>query len=544
MTVGADLFTIGQLAQLTGVQSRTIRFWSDNGVVAPVTRSPSGYRLYGIEAVARIDLIRTLRDLGLGLEAVRQVLSRQLALAEVAEVHVRALDAEIRTLRLRRAVLSTVAKRASTAEEISLMHKLTQLSAQERQKIVDSFVGEVFAGVEDEDAAVVAEWMRELPAHLPDDPTPGQVDAWIELAELVADKQFGRKLRRMALGDNRLEFGLNIRPAVLAHAGQAVREGIAPESEQGRVVLDRIVPADFPAAEVAPLTDWLEMVADQQVERCWQLLSLVNEQVPGEPAVLSDGCSTPCARTAELPSVSYQVRPASRVQLRQQLRGHLPGAAAVRAVVGDGAQHARRARLAGHVPDHPEQETHRRDRGWVQRPGMVVAYCDDQPAYGDRGIFIRRGRGQISCGASGFRRPVPHRPRQCVPIRVHRATLLAKGAVPTTSFACRTESVRATRAAESSTPSSSTPGTDTCTTPSTRTKACSTSSTCPPVPPRHERAAGVRGAAVSSVVAGSSAAECASGSRTSPRPGERGWRDRLFRRIVHRKRPEKHRRGR
>jgi DNA-binding transcriptional MerR regulator len=288
MTVGTDLFTIGQLARLTGVQSRTIRFWSDNGVVTPAARSHSGYRLYDVEAVARIDLIRTLRELGLGLEAVQQVLSRQITLTEVAEVHVRALDTEIRTLRLRRAVLSTVATRASTTEEVSLMHKLTQLSARERQKIIDGFVDEIFAGVEDEDAAVIAGWMRELPAELPDNPTPEQVDAWIELAELVADTQFGQKLRQMVLGaggDNRLEFGLNIRPAVLTHADRAVHEGIAPESEQGRTVLDRIVPVDFPAAEVAPLTDWLEMVADQQIERYWQLLSVVNERVPDEPTV-------------------------------------------------------------------------------------------------------------------------------------------------------------------------------------------------------------------------------------------------------------------
>lgn len=37
-----------------------------------------------------------------------------------------------------------------------------------------------------------------MAAELPDDPTPRQVDAWIELAELVEDDDFRALVRRMA----------------------------------------------------------------------------------------------------------------------------------------------------------------------------------------------------------------------------------------------------------------------------------------------------------------------------------------------------------
>jgi DNA-binding transcriptional MerR regulator len=40
------LFTIGQMAERTGLPVRTIRFYSDSGLVPPSTRSGSGYRLY------------------------------------------------------------------------------------------------------------------------------------------------------------------------------------------------------------------------------------------------------------------------------------------------------------------------------------------------------------------------------------------------------------------------------------------------------------------------------------------------------------------
>jgi DNA-binding transcriptional MerR regulator len=76
MSTDAELFSIGQLAARTGLTSRTIRFWSDAGLVPPAGRSAGGYRLYDGEAVARLDLVWTLRELGLGLEVIRAVLSQ------------------------------------------------------------------------------------------------------------------------------------------------------------------------------------------------------------------------------------------------------------------------------------------------------------------------------------------------------------------------------------------------------------------------------------------------------------------------------------
>jgi DNA-binding transcriptional MerR regulator len=181
------------------LSARTIRFWSDIGAVPPMARSAGGYRLFDAAAIQRLDLVHTLRQLGLDLPTVQRVLERQATLAEVAETQVRALDAQIRTLRLSRAVLSTVAKRDTSAEEMTLMHKLAWLSARERQQIIDGFVDRVFAGVEDEEALVIAEFMREMPTALPDEPTVEQVDAWVELAELVGDEDFEHTVRRMVL---------------------------------------------------------------------------------------------------------------------------------------------------------------------------------------------------------------------------------------------------------------------------------------------------------------------------------------------------------
>ncbi|MEU5885131.1 SDR family NAD(P)-dependent oxidoreductase [Spirillospora sp. NPDC047279] len=290
MSTNAELFTIGQLARRCGVSARTVRFWSDAGLVPPAGRSAGGYRLYDAEAVGRLDLVRTLRELGLGLDVVEAVLSNAATVAEVATAHVAALDAEIRLLRVRRAVLSTIAQRASTVEETLLMHRLARMSAQERQQIIDDFVRYVVAGVDPESPAMgIAGSMRRMPAELPAEPAPEQVDAWVELGELVADDDFRERVRAMAVagdGADELEYGPD-HHAVAEHAGRALAEGIAPGSAEGRAVLDRIVPPDTPAGHRARILEQLEMFTDARVERYWQLLTIINGGIPYPAAVPS-----------------------------------------------------------------------------------------------------------------------------------------------------------------------------------------------------------------------------------------------------------------
>lgn len=109
---GDTRYSIGDLARRTGLTVKAIRFYSDRGIVPPTDRGPTGYRRYGPDAVARLDLVRTLRELGLDLATIRKVVDREVSLPEVAAAHAEALAVQIRTLRLRRAVLTVVAQRA------------------------------------------------------------------------------------------------------------------------------------------------------------------------------------------------------------------------------------------------------------------------------------------------------------------------------------------------------------------------------------------------------------------------------------------------
>jgi len=122
------LFTIGQLARRTGLSTKTIRFYSDTGLVPETSRSYGGYRLYDVAALARLELIRTLRDLGLGLAAIREVLAGARTPVDVVRRHVATLDDQIALLVRRRAVLRAVVQRESTTEELILMNRLATMS--------------------------------------------------------------------------------------------------------------------------------------------------------------------------------------------------------------------------------------------------------------------------------------------------------------------------------------------------------------------------------------------------------------------------------
>jgi DNA-binding transcriptional MerR regulator len=284
----AELCTIGQAARRVGVPTRTIRFWCDSGVLPPAQRSAGGYRRYDAAALAHLALVRTLRDLGLGLDDIRAALEGRKSVAELASVHASALDAQIRVLRLRRAVLRVLAARGSDIEEAKQMNDLARLSAAERRQIIDEFVDRTFAGMGPDDPALsVARGMRALPADLPDDPAPEQVDAWIELAELVADAGFQLRVREMALAGGtarELPEGIDYR-VVTEQLGRAVAAGVDPGSAAGREVLDQVVPPGTPGPGRERLLAQLETFTDERVERYWQLVGILNGRPAFAPAV-------------------------------------------------------------------------------------------------------------------------------------------------------------------------------------------------------------------------------------------------------------------
>ena len=67
---------IGEVAKLTGVTTRTLRYWEELELLQPSSYRPSGERLYSPADVARVTRIRNLQEfLGFSLAEVRTVLN-------------------------------------------------------------------------------------------------------------------------------------------------------------------------------------------------------------------------------------------------------------------------------------------------------------------------------------------------------------------------------------------------------------------------------------------------------------------------------------
>ncbi|WP_435270353.1 MerR family transcriptional regulator [Streptomyces sp. 1222.5] len=286
---GPTLYSIGELARRTGLTVKAIRFYSDRGIVPPADRTPAGYRRYGQDAVARLAFVRTLRDLGLGLDAVRRVVDQELTLGQVATEHAAALDVQITGLRLWRAVLTAAAATGEpTIEGMERMHRLATLSEAERHRLVDDFLGAVFDGAPPHPGSTGIR--RSLTPELPDRPTEEQVAAWVELAEMSTDPVFRSGLRRLldelAAGQGGGTAGPP-RPDVVALARDAVAPALASGVDPASPRADPVVAAltSRCAAAVgrpddARLPAWLlhrlRAASDPRRDRYVHLLAVVN----------------------------------------------------------------------------------------------------------------------------------------------------------------------------------------------------------------------------------------------------------------------------
>jgi len=166
--------------------------------------------------------VRTLRELGLDLATIRRLLDQEADLRSVAARHAEAIGAQIRVLRVQRAVLRALAKHEPTPQEVDRMNRIARATAEERRRIIAEFFDSVFEGI-----PVDPEFegrMRSAAPELPDEPTDVQVDAWLELHDLVSDPDFRPKKQ------------------IWATATSAVVRTAAPAASPVRCCLARLAP--------------------------------------------------------------------------------------------------------------------------------------------------------------------------------------------------------------------------------------------------------------------------------------------------------------
>ncbi|MFD3660054.1 MerR family transcriptional regulator [Streptomyces sp. NPDC058659] len=183
------MWSIGELAERAGATVKTVRYYSDRGLLPEAGRSSGGHRRYGPEALDRLRLIRSLRALDLPVPEVERVLARDEALEDVVSGQLREVTSQLAALRWREASLRLL-KDCPSGERA------------ERLRLVGA------VAVPPDTTALARFWRRTLPVRLPSrtvsmvldsvvprpprEPSPAQVLAFARLHELVTDPRLDR----------------------------------------------------------------------------------------------------------------------------------------------------------------------------------------------------------------------------------------------------------------------------------------------------------------------------------------------------------------
>ncbi|TCZ61019.1 MerR family transcriptional regulator [Roseicella aquatilis] len=69
-----ETYSIGDLSRATGVKATTIRFYEAEGLLPTASRTAGGHRVYDLAHLDRLGFIRHARQLGFGMEDIRELL--------------------------------------------------------------------------------------------------------------------------------------------------------------------------------------------------------------------------------------------------------------------------------------------------------------------------------------------------------------------------------------------------------------------------------------------------------------------------------------
>jgi len=318
------LRTIGEVAWLTGVPVKTIRYYSDIGLLPPARISEARYRLYGATEVWRLELIRALRRLGFALQDVRKVISGEISTATAIAWQREAVEGRIRHLQRVSAVLERAEANAGDPER-SLEHlrgigEALAVESAERSRFLVEKLRSAVVG-DDAPEGWKERFLRSASFRLPEELSPDQAAAWTELVALLSDPDFGAESRKHTGPFWRMlqERGMDAATwnedmeNVSRRARAAVERGVAPEDPAAQEVVGEYVAlyAGAMGEEVTPgfvrrFAQLAPTFVNDEARRFRELLSHAGDEdsvlQERAEALLLDGLSWRAEREAERPA--------------------------------------------------------------------------------------------------------------------------------------------------------------------------------------------------------------------------------------------------
>ncbi|MEV3932652.1 MerR family transcriptional regulator [Streptomyces sp. NPDC053728] len=287
------LWGIGELAERAGVSVKTVRFYSDNGLLPEAARSAGGHRRYSAASLERLRMIRSLRTLDLPVPAVRRILDDEDtavreggALEDALAGQLRVLGSQLRALRWREAALRSV-QECSAAERPGRLRLIGAVAAPP------------------DTAPLVRFWRAWLPPRMParsvtafldvavpqppEDPEPVQVLAFAHLCVMVSGSCDGAgptqpRAHRAAGARESAVLYAGLAEAYDLAAIEMRREGKPRPGE----ALDGFVDAYASARSTADTPGFRralsrQLAADPRIDRYWELTAELTCPPAGPP---------------------------------------------------------------------------------------------------------------------------------------------------------------------------------------------------------------------------------------------------------------------
>jgi DNA-binding transcriptional MerR regulator len=129
-------WSIAQVAKMSKVTSRTLRHYDEIGLLPPAWVGGNGYRYYEQEQLLRLQQILVMRELGVGLDAIKEIVQQGRDRVEVLRMHRGWLLAERdRFARLARTVTRTIEELEGGENVTSMEHWFEGFDAAKQEEL-------------------------------------------------------------------------------------------------------------------------------------------------------------------------------------------------------------------------------------------------------------------------------------------------------------------------------------------------------------------------------------------------------------------------
>jgi len=124
------IWKVGDLARLTGLTIRTLRYYDQIGLFSPSGQTKSGHRLYNEADLSRLQQILSLKELGLSLEEVKSVMEGgQISPLEIVNLQIGRIREQIRLQQKLLEQLGYVSKLLQGKRPLTVEHFTSLLQA-------------------------------------------------------------------------------------------------------------------------------------------------------------------------------------------------------------------------------------------------------------------------------------------------------------------------------------------------------------------------------------------------------------------------------